>query len=243
MEGRNGTVRVAALGDIHVHEGQAGTYRELLTDVAHRADVLILCGDLTNRGTPKEADVLVEELSACRNMPIVAVLGNHDFESGQQEEVSDILCRAGVAMLDNEPCEIQGVGFAGVKGFCGGFGTHMLAPWGEDLIKVFVRQTIDETLLLESGLGKLRTRNKIAVLHYAPVADTVQGEPPEIFPFLGASRLAEPADRFGVAAIFHGHAHNGTHQGKTAAGIPVYNVSLPLMRRVNPEHPYVVMEL
>jgi Icc-related predicted phosphoesterase len=146
-------------------------------------------------------------------------------------------------MLEGEPCEIGSVGFAGIKGFCGGFGRHMLAPWGEEIVKLFVRETIDEALQLESELGKLRTEFRIAVLHYAPVRDTVEGEPPEIFPFLGASRLAEPVDRFEVTAVFHGHAHHGSPEGRTTGGVPVYNVSLPLMRRVNPERPYYLLEL
>lgn len=235
-------MRIAAVGDIHVGESSGGACRRLLSDMCGRADVLLLCGDLTNRGLPREAEVLAEELAVCR-IPILAVLGNHDFECGQQEEVKHIICHAGVKMLDDEPCEIENVGFAGVRGFCGGFDRHMLAPWGEQMIKSFVRETIDETLLLESGLAKLRTEHKIAVLHYAPVRKTVEGEPPEIFPFLGSSRLAEPIDRFGVATAFHGHAHNGSPEGKTLTGIPVYNVALPLMRRANPEQPYFLLEL
>lgn len=243
MAERKGKLRIAALADMHVHENRRGEYHDLLADIARKADILVLCGDLTNRGTPGEAEALAEELSAARNLRVLGVLGNHDFESGQQAEVRHILCAAGVTLLEGEPQEIGEIGFAGAKGFCGGFGRNQLAPWGEDMIKQFVRETVDESLALESDLGKLRTPKKVAVLHYAPVPDTVVGEPPEIFPFLGASRLAEPADRFDVDLVFHGHAHRGSHTGKTVKGIPVYNVALPLMQHIKPDEPYCLLEL
>lgn len=236
------TVRVAAVGDVHVTEATAPVFRNLLRDVAGHADILVLCGDLTNRGLAREAHVVAEELVTCK-IPVVAVLGNHDMESGEQDEIVEILCQAGVGMLEDQPCEIQGVGFAGVVGFCGGFDRNALAPFGEDLIKRFVHETIDQALQLESALARLRTRHKVAVLHYAPVRDTVEGEPLEIFPFLGSSRLEEPIDRYQVSAAVHGHAHGGALQGKTRTGVPVYNVALPLMRRANPEQPYLVLNL
>jgi len=236
-------VRVAALGDIHVGETAGGALRDLLTDISRNADVLALCGDVTNRGRAREAEALAEELVAACKIPVVAVLGNHDFECGEHEEVRNILCHAGVSLLEDNPCEVHGIGFAGVTGFCGGFDRHALAPFGEDLIKRFVRETVDETLRLESGLARLRTQYKVAVLHYAPVRDTVEGEPPEIFPFLGSSRLAEPIERFEVTAVVHGHAHSGTFQGKTLSGVPVYNVAYAIMQRVSPERPYLVLEL
>jgi Icc-related predicted phosphoesterase len=238
---KNDKIRVAAVGDIHVREGTDGN-RQLLQDMGRDADILVLCGDLTNRGLPAEARSVVD-LLASATIPIVAVLGNHDYECGHQEEVEQILRDAGIHMLDPEPCEIQGVGFAGVKGFAGGFDRHMLAPWGEELIKEFVRETVEDTLRLEGALGQLRTKHKIAVLHYAPIRTTVEGEPPEIFAFLGSSRLVEPIDRFGVTAVVHGHAHHGTAEGQTLTGIPVYNVALPLMQEVRPDRPYVVLEL
>jgi Icc-related predicted phosphoesterase len=243
MAENQATVRIAAVADIHVSENARGVYHDLLADICRRADILVLAGDITNRGLPHEAEILAEDLTAACRMPVVAVLGNHDFECGQQEEVSRILCQAGVTMLDDEPAEIQGVGFAGAKGFCGGFARHALAPFGEEMIKTFVRETLDETLRFESALARLRTQHKIAVLHYAPVRDTVEGEPLEIFPFLGSSRMSEPIDRFGVTAVFHGHAHNGSPQGKTLGGIPVYNVAFPIMRNVSPEQPYVLLTL
>jgi Icc-related predicted phosphoesterase len=236
------TVRIAALADIHVSEATAGALRPILVDINNSADILILAGDLTNRGLPREAQLLLEELSVCK-IPVVAVLGNHDVESGQQDEVVRILCSGCVTLLDEEPHEIENVGFAGVKGFCGGFDRHALAPWGETIIKEFVRESVEESLKFESGLGRLRTEHKIGVLHYAPVRETVEGEPPEIFPFLGSSRLAEPLDRFAVTAAVHGHAHNGAFEGKTTGGTPVYNVALSIMRARDPERPYHLIEL
>lgn len=242
MRGNDDKVRVAAVADIHVKEGTVESYRALFENVASRADILVLAGDLTNRGLAREADALVEALAHV-NMPVIGVLGNHDVECGEQEEVIRILCKSGITMLDDEPCEVLGVGFAGAKGFCGGFGRHELSPFGEEMIKQFVHESIGEALRLESGLAKLRTPHKIAVLHYAPVPDTVAGEPPEIFPFLGSSRLAEPLDRFTVTAAVHGHAHNGCHRGQTARGIPVYNVAFPIMQRMDAEQPYLLLEL
>jgi len=236
------TVRVAAVGDIHVREGRDSGLRNLLEEIAQSADVLCLCGDLTNQGLPAEARALAADLNDV-NMPVVAVLGNHDMEGAQHEEVTKILCDAGVQMLDGDPVEFEGIGFGGVKGFAGGFGRHMLEPWGEKIIKEFVYETINEALSLESSLARLHTPVKIAVLHYAPIADTVVGEPPEIFPYLGSSRLAEPLNRFGVAAAFHGHAHQGCPEGQTETGVPVYNVSLPVMRTVSPDHPYRILEV
>ena len=170
-------------------------------------------------------------------VPVVAVLGNHDFEAGQPELVKDILCRAGVRVLDGDAAEIEGIGFAGAKGFCGGFGRGALEPWGETAIKAFVRESIDEALKLESALARLRTPHRIALLHYAPIQATVEGEPPEIFPFLGSSRLEEPINRYQVTAVLHGHAHHGSPEGRTASNVPVYNVSMPLLRRTFPERP------
>ncbi|GAC1467593.1 MAG: metallophosphoesterase [Chloroflexota bacterium] len=234
--------RVAALGDIHIREDTAQSFRPLFERIAAEADILVLCGDLTNRGLAREAGMLVEALSHI-TIPVIGVLGNHDVECGEEAEVTRVLCQAGVVMLDDEPYEVMDVGFAGAKGFCGGFDRHELSPFGEAMIKKFVHESIDESLRLESGLAKLRTPHKFAVLHYAPVRDTVEGEPPEIFPFLGSSRLADPLDRFGITAALHGHAHNGTHRGQTARGVPVYNVAFPIMQRINSERPYLVLEL
>jgi uncharacterized protein len=235
-------VRVAALGDIHVSEHSQTNFRDLFAAIARDADVLVLAGDVTNRGLPNEATHLAEALRGA-SIPVLAVLGNHDFESGQADEVVRILCQAGVVMLDDEPHETCGIGFAGAVGFVGGFDSHSLAPFGEDLIKRIVHETVEEALKLESGLSRLRTEHKVCVLHYSPIRDTVMGEPPEIFPFLGSSRLADPIDRLGVDVVFHGHAHHGSHHGKTARGIPVYNVAEAIMREIDPERPYLVIEL
>jgi Icc-related predicted phosphoesterase len=168
---------------------------------------------------------------------MVAVLGNHDFESGKQDEVKQILIDAGVQVLDGDACEIHGIGFAGVKGFGGGFGKHVLKPWGEDSMKRLVHEAVEEALKLESALARLRTEQQVAVLHYAPIQATVEGEPLEIFPFLGCSRLEEPLNRYPVNVAFHGHAHHGHPEGRTQGNVPVYNVALSLLRRAFPDRP------
>lgn len=172
------------------------------------------------------------------------MLGNHDYESGTPEAVAETLTRAGVQVLDGGICEIQGVGIAGVKGFAGGFGRGSLGAWGEPAIKAFVQEALHEALKLESALAKLRTPRKIALLHYSPVAGTVAGEPVDIFPFLGSSRLEEPLLRYPVDAVFHGHAHRGALEGKTINGVPVYNVAKPLLLRTHPERtPFHLYEI
>jgi Icc-related predicted phosphoesterase len=191
---------------------------------------------LTDYGLPEEAQVLAKELTAA-TLPTVAVLGNHDYEAGKQDEIRQILVDAGVRILDGDTCEIEGVGFAGVKGFAGGFGRATLGFWGEDAIKRFVQEALDEALKLESALARLRTAHKVAVLHYAPIQATVEGEPPEIFPFLGCSRLEGPLTRYPVDVVFHGHAHHGAPEGRTNNGTPVYNVALQLMRDAFPDRP------
>ncbi len=232
-----GTVlRVGALADLHCTRDMQGKLQPLLARAAQAADVLLLCGDLTDHGLPEEAQVLARELSVV-HVPMIAVLGNHDFESGKQDETSAVLKAAGVTMLDGDACEIKGVGFAGVKGFCGGFGRGALGPWGENAIKDFVREAVNESLKLEAALARLRTPHRIGVLHYAPIRETVEGEPPEIFPYLGSSRLSEPLYRYKATAVFHGHAHRGAPEGKLGENIPVYNVSLPLLLRHFPDGP------
>jgi len=236
MTTRKDIVRVAAVGDIHVSRSAQPRLQNLFSQVAERADVLVLCGDLCDYGLPEEAHLLANEISNLK-IPIVGVLGNHDFESGQTEEVTKILCAAGIQMLDGDAVEIKGIGFAGAKGFAGGFGRGALGPWGEDIIKLFVKEAVNEALKLESALARLRTEQKIAVLHYSPIQATVEREPVEIFPFLGSSRLEDPLMRYPVNYVLHGHAHHGTPEGKTANGIPVYNVALPLMLEAFPDQP------
>jgi len=229
-------VKFAALGDLHCKRDSSGTLRELFAQAGEAADAILLCGDLTDHGLAEEARVLADELSAARR-PVVAVLGNHDFESGRQDEVTRILCDAGVQVLDGEACEVLGVGIAGAKGFAGGYGRGALGPWGEGAIKAFVNEAIQEALKFEAALAKLRTPARLALLHYSPVQATVEGEPLQIFPFLGTSRLEDPLLRHPVSAVFHGHAHRGTPQGATVNGIPVFNVALPLLRRAFPDRP------
>jgi Icc-related predicted phosphoesterase len=192
---------------------------------------------------PAEAEKLASDLKACR-IPVVAVLGNHDYQNGHADEVKKILRTAKVVVLDeNETFELKGVGFAGVKGFGGGFNKHMLTPFGEETVKNFVSEAVNESLKLEVALNGLRTEKTVVLLHYAPIAGTVVGEPPEIYPFLGSSRLAETIDHFDVNVIFHGHAHHGTREGKTTKGIPVYNCCLQLMQQASPQQPYTLVEV
>jgi len=244
MTKKSGTVRVAAVGDIHLGgKGSDAPLQILFGQVSEHADVLALCGDLTDRGDPEEARLMAKALSSV-SVPIVAVLGNHDYESGKEREVSKILCDAGVHVLDGEAHEVFGVGFAGVKGFAGGFGRRALGPWGEGLIKQFVREALDEALKLETALGQLRTERRVALLHYSPIAGTVAGEPLEIYPYLGSSRLEEPLSRYPVDVVFHGHAHHGTPEGRTMGDVPVYNVSMVLLQENFPDRPaFRVVEL
>jgi Icc-related predicted phosphoesterase len=230
------TVRLAALADIHFSKAAAGTLQPLIGQIVEAADVLLLGGDLTNYGLPEEAQLLARELVTAK-IPIVGVLGNHDYHEGKAAEVASILKDAGLTILDGDACEVKGIGLAGVKGFAGGFDQRLLAPWGEQVIKQFVHESLNEALKLESALAKLRTSQRIALLHYSPIRATVEGEPPEIYPFLGSSRLEEPLNRYGVTAVFHGHAHHGTFDGKTRGGVPVYNVAMPLLRQIFPTHP------
>lgn len=230
------TVRIAAMADVHYAQQPGESLQAVFSEISEKADVLIVCGDITDYGLPEEAERAAAEFRACTR-PIVAVLGNHDCESGREAEVRKVLQSAGIKMLDGEAVEINGVGFAGAKGFCGGFGRRTLEPWGEKAVKSFVQEALDETLKLESALARLRTKDRIVLLHYAPVQATVEGEPPEIFPFLGSSRLEDPINRHGCHAVFHGHAHRGSPEGKTSAGIPVFNVSLSLLRKHFPDRP------
>ncbi len=230
-------VRLAAVGDLHIKKTSQGQLGPRLAPVNDQADVLLLCGDLTDYGLPEEAQILVKELTSSVRIPMVAVLGNHDYESSQQVEVCRILTDGGVKMLDGEAVEIDGIGFAGVKGFPGGFGRGTLGAWGEPGVKQFVQYAIEEAMKLEGALARLRTPQRVAVLHYSPIRDTVEGEPVEIFPYLGTSRLEEPLNRYPVNVVFHGHAHHGALEGRTSKGTPVYNVALPLLLSHFPDRP------
>ena len=231
----NGKTRIAAIGDIHVREGDKGKWIEFFKDVSAKSDVLVIAGDLTDTGDEMEAQVLADELKAC-TVPVVAVLGNHDFEKGRHKLIRQILLKQGVHILDGEAVIINGIGFAGVKGFGGGFDKSMLSFFGEGAMKAFVQEAVDEALHLDRALSRLNIEEgdikKIALLHYSPVSETVIGEPESIFPFLGCSRLAEPLNRHKVVAAFHGHAHIGTFEGRTNDNVPVYNVSKPLLTKM-----------
>jgi Icc-related predicted phosphoesterase len=237
MPTTTGTVRLAAMSDMHIGKTAQGTLAPMFAQVSERADMLVMCGDLTDYGLPEEARVLAREINTALRVPCVTVLGNHDFEAGKADEVRQILVDAGVTVLDGDSCELHGVGFAGVKGFCGGFGRGALGPWGEEIIKIFVREAVNEAFKLESALARLRSPHRVALLHYSPIRATVEGEPLEIFPYLGSSRLEEPLARYPVTAVLHGHAHNGALEGRTASGIPVYNVAMPLLKKCWPEQP------
>lgn len=237
-------LRIAAVGDLHVTKASRGLFHPYFEQLHGRADVLLLCGDLTDYGLADEAVVLARELAAVK-IPVLAVLGNHDFESGHAEQVAQILSeQAGIRVLDGDSHVIGDAGFAGIKGFAGGFGRGTLGPWGEPTVKSFVKEAIDEALKLESALARLRVDRRVAMLHYAPIRATVEGEPEEIYPFLGCSRLEEPLERYPVTIAFHGHAHRGSLLGRTRVGTPVYNVALPLLRRqLSAELPIRIVDL
>jgi uncharacterized protein len=219
------TVAVAALGDLHFDAGRRGTLSDLFEHVNRTADVLALTGDLTSHGHPDEVEAFLEE-SRALDVPVVTILGNHDHEGGEQERVRALLSEQGIKVLDGTSTVIEGVGFAGVKGFAGGFGPQALAPFGEDLMKAFVNEAVAETLKLERALREIQhVEQRVVLVHYAPIEATVQGEPERIFPFLGSSRLAQPIDMLGAEVVLHGHAHHGSYRGATPGGIPVFNVA------------------
>src|ERR1700730_17247761 len=210
-------MRIAATADIHFVPSRQQILHDHLSKVRDEADILVLAGDLTNYGQPDEMEPLLNVVVRSR-VPTIAVLGNHDYESGKQAELMRMMTAAGLKVLDGTAYERDGVGFAGTKGFVGGFGRGVLTAFGEPEIKQFVQASIDEALKLERAMAQLRAQKRIVVLHYSPVAATVQGEPPEIFPFLGTSRLAEVVDRHGADMVLHGHAHHGQMEGRTTAG-------------------------
>ncbi len=238
----NETLTVAAIGDLHVTEDQVAPYHGLFAEISRTADVLVLCGDLTNFGKTSEAEILAEDIRSV-DIPVLGVLGNHDYECGQPEKVAEILHQAGMTVLDEQAIELRGIGFAGVKGFIGGFGRGELAPFGEPIIKAFVDEAMNEARKLENALRSLRTERSVAVLHYSPIVGTLEGEPIEIFQYLGSARLADAIDRFDhVKAVVHGHAHHGKYEGRTVRGTPVYNVAQFV---VNEQfgRPYALLEI
>ena len=235
-------MRIAALADLHFSPQSYDRLREPLSRVRDEADVLVLAGDLTNYGKPEEMESLLNALVRLR-VPTVAVLGNHDYESGKHEELIKMMSTEGIKILDGSSYERDGVGFAGTKGFLGGFGRGVLTAFGEPEVKAFVQASIDEAMKLERALSLLRAEKRVVIVHYAPIADTVKGEPPEISPYLGSARLAEVADRHGCQLILHGHAHHGAPEGRTTGGIPVYNVALPILMAQNPPSAFRVFDV
>jgi Icc-related predicted phosphoesterase len=235
-------MRIAATADLHFTPQRYGALRDQMNRVRDDADVLVVAGDLTNYGQPEEMEPLLNALVRLR-VPVIVVLGNHDFESGKEAELVRMMTDEGIKVLDGSAYERDGVGFAGTKGFVGGFGRGMLTAFGEIEIKNFVRAGIDEAVKLERAMSQLRTEKRVVVLHYSPIAATVEGEAPEIFPFLGTSRLAEVVDRHGANLVVHGHAHHGKLEGKTTAGIPVHNVAITLLQAQTPSAVYRIFDI
>jgi Icc-related predicted phosphoesterase len=235
-------MRIAATADLHFTGLRQAILQEQLGRVSDEADVLVLAGDLTNFGQPDEMEPLINAVVRIRT-PTVAVLGNHDYESGKEAELMRMMGTAGIKVLDGSAYERDGVGFAGTKGFVGGFGRGVLTAFGEREIKEFVRASIDEALKLERAMSQLRTQKRVVVLHYSPIAATVQGEAPEIFPFMGTSRLAEVVDRHGADLVVHGHAHHGQLEGKTVGGVRVHNVAITLLQAQQPPAVYKIFDV
>lgn len=233
-------MKIAAIADLHVREDATISYRAMFNEIGREADILVLAGDLTDLGKPREAELLAEDLRGC-GVPVVGVLGNHDHECDTVEEVTRLLREAGMHLLDGQSVELKGVGFAGVKGFAGGFGRRMLASFGEPAIKAMVAESVNEAMKLENALRQLSTERIVAIVHYAPVEETVSGESLEIYPFLGSSRLAETIDRFPVDAVVHGHAHHGVYEGRTPGGVRVFNVAHRIDKPSG--KPYAILEI
>jgi Icc-related predicted phosphoesterase len=234
--------KIAAMADIHVGINSQNTFKDIFLDISDTADVLVLCGDLTYSGQIEEAKVLANELTNCR-IPVVAVLGNHDYDVGNQQEIRDAIINENVTVLDGDHITIGDIGFAGTIGFAGGFDKYMLNSFGEPPIKQFVQEAVNEQLKLERALSQIEVEKKVVLLHYAPIRHTVVGEPTEIWPFLGSSRLLEPIENYEVQTVFHGHAHLGTYEGVTPKGTPVYNVAMPIMQKLNEKQPYAIIEI
>jgi len=235
-------VRIAATADVHARVGDLGRLRAMTEGAARDADVLVIGGDLTNLGRPEQAGVLIEALDRCP-IPVVATLGNHDYESGDAAGISRLFEEFGIYLLDRSSDVIDGVGFSGVKGFCGGFDRNLANAFGEDLFKAWVNEGRLDADALESELRSLETERRVAVLHYAPIRATVEGESPEIHAFLGTSHLARALDEGGATIAFHGHAHAGSFEGRTPGAVPVYNISVPVLAKSGFELPYRVFEV
>lgn len=226
-------IRVAAVGDIHVSDDSAGALRPQFDCVHEVADVLLLAGDLTRLGVPEEAEVLCGELAGVQ-VPVVAVLGNHDLHADRTKEVVDVLADAGVRVLEGDTTTLQvgdrSLGIAGVKGFGVGFPGASASDFGEPEMKAFVGHAREAASRLHDALASLDTDHRVALMHYSPVEDTLRGERLEIWPFLGCYFLAEAVDQVGADLAVHGHAHGGVEKGMTPGGVHVRNVAQPVIR-------------
>jgi Icc-related predicted phosphoesterase len=225
-------MRIAAVGDVHVGRDMGRTVHRELEHLCERADVLLLAGDLTQHGLPEEGQLLAEALARV-GVPVVAVLGNHDYHQGAEHVIRAALERAGACVLEGEKtlCTIHGerLGVAGVKGFGGGFPGASASEFGEDEMKAFVRHSRECAERLGQRLGELECDVKVALTHYAPTPGTLEGERLEIYPFLGSYHLGEVIDAARCTLAIHGHAHRGTEKGATAGGVPVRNVARPVI--------------
>ncbi|HEX6844344.1 MAG TPA: metallophosphoesterase [Actinomycetota bacterium] len=227
-------MRIAAVGDLHAGIDSAGELAGSFAGIEEQADLLLLAGDLTTHGDLAQAEVLAGELAGVE-IPVVGVLGNHDHHAGDPDGVRRVLERAGVRVLERETAlfEVAGerLGVVGAKGFCGGFAGASATEFGEEEMKAFVRTTTEIARDVEAQLASLDTDVRVALLHYSPIRDTLVGEPPEIFPFLGSYLFGEAVDRAGADLVLHGHAHRGAEVGETPGGVPVRNVAKPVLRR------------
>ncbi len=241
MANSSSQLRIAAVGDIHFTEGLAGALRTQFERLRDEADILLLAGDLSNMGRPSEIEALLDELSGVQ-VPIVAVLGNHDYQSDAVQIIAALIEDRGVHLLDGTRVVVgigdRSLGIVGVKGFCGGFAPHLVNAFGEPELKALIAESVHEAKKLEAALDDLQADVRIALLHYAPIPETLGDEPAEIHAFLGSSLLLQPLEEARVHTVFHAHAHLGRHEGHTPGGIPVYNVAMPVMRR-----PYCIVTL
>ncbi|HEX6682578.1 MAG TPA: metallophosphoesterase [Candidatus Limnocylindrales bacterium] len=226
--------RIAAVGDVHMDVDVLGRFRPALDTLDEHADMLLLAGDLTRHGTAEEARCVAQEFGGLP-VPVIAVLGNHDYHSNQEAVVIDVLAEAGITVLEGNStfieCDGEPVGIAGAKGFGGGFAGRCASAFGEPAMKAFVRHTEESAESLSRALKDMGTRCKVALTHYAPVPETLAGEPLEIYPFLGSYLLAEAIDTGGATLSIHGHAHHGSPRGMTPGGVRVRNVAHPVIRQ------------
>jgi Icc-related predicted phosphoesterase len=235
-------MRIAAAADIHLRPERRESNVRAFSAVNDLAELLVIAGDFTNHGMQDE---MLECLRVFEHIhvPIVAVMGNHDYESGHQDELAGMLRVAGVHLLDGQGIEIDGVGFGGTKGFCGGFAPHELMAFGEGAIKKFVEISEREAIKLDYALAQLHTPVKVAITHYSPIKETVIGEPEPIFPFLGSTRLERALDRHTPTLALHGHAHKGSFCAHTQGGTRVCNVAVHVLQRRGEPHPFVIFDL